>query len=1090
MKFKKALYALLTLVVFFTATLPDAYSQFGKNKVQYKVFDWKFIQSKHFDVYFSQGGYDLAQYTAFVAESSLASLSKNLDYNITARIPLVVFNSHNEFQQNNVIDEYLPEGVGGVTELFKNRILIPFEGNYEQFRHVIHHELFHAFMNDMFYGGSIQNVISKNITLAIPLWFSEGMAEYQSLNGLDKETDMFIRDAVLNNYLPPIEYNSGYLAYRGGQSFLSFIADTYGDYKMGELMSNIKGMNDVDMAFRETFKLGVEQLSEKWLKELKKTHWPEIAKREDVKDFAKMLTDHEKDGGFYNVAPTISPRGDKFAFISNRDDFFAVFLADVNNGRILDKVLQGNNTNNFEELQILTPGLSWSPDGKQLAISVKAGDKDAIFLIDSDDGDETKLPIELNSISFVEWSPKKDIIAFTGTNTKQSDLYVYNIMTNKLTNLTNDIFSDLSPSWTPDGKYIYFSSDRGKYTNRDSIPSDFKLWDYDVDRKDVYRIEVETGIIERITDSRDTKNGSVTFNEKGDKVLFVSDRNGISNIYLGEYDSLGKFSQRPITNSISPIDQLSLSKDSKKLLFVSLNQGGYDIYSLDNPFEKILDMDTLPPTEYVLKRKKEEQETAINVKKDTLVRDSLNLINDSNIVRNDSLQTGTDSLASDSSHTFTNKLTDSLKSATKKDSTSLYGNNIKIKFNDNKKDKNDLLADKFDSLNAANPNFKLENNINDDGSFRINNYKIKFTPDLVYGNAMYSSYYGVQGVAQISLSDMMGNHRITFLTSMVIDLKNSDYAVAYQYLAKRTDYGIGLYHTARFVSFQNPGNYYSELYRYRTIGADLSLSYPMTKFRRIDAGLSLMRITRENLDNGNEPMNYKYLFVPSISMVFDNTLFGYIYPERGEKYIISALVSPFSGYESSEFYSLMGDFRKYFKLGDNYTFAVRFNSGASFGVNPQKFYLGGIDNWINWQFENSTIPFGQSIDNYAFATMVTPLRGFNFNARTGSKFVLANIELRFPIFKYLILGALPLGFQNIMGAFFLDAGSAWDDTRKLQFIGSSPSGRAKTKDLLIAPGFGARIVFLGFPVRFDVAWRYNLQSFSDPMYMFSLGLDY
>ena len=336
----------------------------------------------------------------------------------------------------------------------------------------------------------------------------------------------------------------------------------------------------------------------------------------------------------------------------------------------------------------------------------------------------------------------------------------------------------------------------------------------------------------------------------------------------------------------------------------------------------------------------------------------------------------------------------------------------------------------------------------------------------------------------------MGNHRISFLTSMVIDLKNSDYAVAYQYLAKRVDYGVGLYHTARFVSFQNVGSPYSELYRYRTIGADINLSYPITKFRRIDAGLSLMRITRENLDNGNEPMSYKYLFVPSLSMVFDNTLFGYIYPERGEKYIISALVSPFSGAESSEFYSLIGDFRKYFKLGDNYTFAVRFNGGASFGVNPQKFYLGGIDNWINWQFENSTIPFGQSIDNYAFATMVTPLRGFNFNARTGSKFVLANIELRFPIFKYLILGALPLGFQNIMGAFFLDAGSAWDDTGKLQFIGSSPTGRAKTKDLLIAPGFGSRIVFLGFPVRFDVAWRYDLQKFSDPMYMFSLGLDF
>lgn len=1085
MNFKKTLYALLILGVFFTSSLNDAYAQFGKNKVQYKVFDWKFIQSKHFDVYFSQGGYDLAVYTSFVAESSLTSLSNNLDYNITNRIPIVVFNSHNEFQQNNVIDEFLPEGVGGVTELFKNRILIPFEGNYEQYRHVIHHELFHAFMNDMFYGGSIQNVISKNITLNVPLWFSEGMAEFQSLNGLDKETDMFIRDAVLNNYLPPIEYNGGYLAYRGGQSFLSFIADTYGEYKMGELMNNIKSLNDVDMAFRETFKLNVEQLSEKWLKELKKVHWPEIAKREDVKDFATMLTNHEKDGGFYNIAPTISPKGDKFAFISNRDDFFSVFLADVNNGKILDKILQGNNTNNFEELQVLTPGLSWSPDGKELAISVKAGDKDAIFLINADNGDEKWLPVELNSISYVEWSPFKNIIAFVGTNTKQSDIYTYDIKSNKLTNLTNDIFSDLSPSWSPDGKYIYFSSDRDSYINKDSIPADFKMWEHDVDRKDVYRVEVETGNIKRISNSRDTKNGSVTFNDKGDKVLFVSDRNGISNIYLGEFDSTGKFTDRPITNSISPIDQLSLSKDAKKLLFVSLNQGGYDIYSMDNPFDKRLEIDTLPNTQYVQRKIDSKKSLKIAERVDSLFKDSSMTFNKSD----GSDSTFFSSVFGDSTISGKKMSVDSLLNKDKIDSLSLYGDRIKIKFN-KKKEKEDVFDSKFDSIYSSNSNFNVVNNTSEDGSFRINDYKIKFTPDLVYGNALYSSYYGVQGVAQISLSDMLGNHRITFLTSMVIDLKNSDYAAAYQYLAKRIDYGVGLYHTARFVLYQRPGSPFSELYRYRTYGADINFSYPINKFRRIDAGLSLMRITRENLDNGSEPMDYKYLIVPSVNMVFDNTLFGYIYPERGEKYIITALASPYIGRESSEFYSLMGDFRKYFKLGDNYTFAMRFNGGASFGVNPQKFYLGGIDNWINWQFENSTIPFGESIDNYAFATMVTPMRGFNFNAQTGSKFILTNMELRFPIFKYLILGALPLGFQNIMGAFFLDAGSAWNDTRKLQFVGSSPSGRAKTKDLLIAPGFGARIIFLGFPVRFDVAWRYDLQKFSDPLYMFSLGLDY
>jgi len=297
---KTRLIIILSLLISLLAITDSAYSQFGKNKVQYKVFKWKFLQTPHFDVYFYQGEESLAQFAAVVAESSLASLSRNLQYNISNRIPLVIFQSHNDFQQNNIIDQYMPEGVGGVTELFKNRVLVPFEGKFEMFRHVIHHELLHAFMNDMFYGGSIQNIISKNITLSIPNWFSEGMAEYQSLNGIDKAEDMYIRDAIINNYLPPIEYADGYMAYRAGQSFFAYLADFYGDFKLGELMNNIKSRGNVEAGFKETFKLNIEELSERWLKEMNRIYWSDSKTREEITDFSKNLTDHTKSGFLKN----------------------------------------------------------------------------------------------------------------------------------------------------------------------------------------------------------------------------------------------------------------------------------------------------------------------------------------------------------------------------------------------------------------------------------------------------------------------------------------------------------------------------------------------------------------------------------------------------------------------------------------------------------------------------------------------------------------------------------------------------------------------------------------------------------------------
>lgn len=1032
-------------------------AQFGKNKVQYKDFKWSYLQSKHFDVYFYQDGYDLAEYTATVAESSLVSLSKNMDYNIGNRVPLIAFQSHNDFQQNNILDEFLPEGVGGVTELFKNRVLVPFEGNYSQYRHVIHHELTHAFMNDMFYGGSIQNIIAKNITLVFPGWFAEGMAEVQSLGGLDKETDMYIRDAVINDYLPPLDYLSGYFSYRGGQSFFAFLQDEYGRYKIGDLMNNIKASNDINEGFKETYKLDLDKLNDKWHKYEYKMYWADAKNREEVSDFAKMLTDHTKDGGFYNIAPKISPKGDKFAFISDRSDNFDVYLARTDNGEILDKLISGNTSSNFEELQILTPGLSWSPDGNKIAISVKAGEADAVFLIDVNSGDKVKLPVELTSISNVAWSPDKDYVAFVGTNGTESDLYTYNIKTYKLEPLTMDIFSDANPVWSPDGKSIIFNSDRGDYLKKSDLPIGFKMSKFDFESRGLYRIDVKTKEITKIVSEKGANINYVQFGKDGKRLLYVSDENGIYNIYSYEPDSTGAYISRPITNSLNPITQISLSKDEKKLLFVSMNKGGYDIYSIDNPFDRNIGKKTLEPTDFVRRHN-------LTI----AYKDSLGNINREPV--QDSLK---------------NKVP--VPVTIEKDTTSIYGNDITINFGDNEKDKRNAVKNYTDSTYAANPNFKLQDYQNPDGSFKINKYKIKFSPDLVYGNANYSSFYGVQGVASISLSDLMGEHRIFILTSMVIDLKNSDYALGYYYLPKRIDYGFMVYHTARFLYYDYGLG--DQLFRYTTLGGLVSLSYPLTKFKRFDASLGIMKVSEDNLDDSSYPSDSKTFLIPSLSYVYDNSTFGYIAPIKGSRYNITLMASPKIGNNGMEFESALLDYRKYFKLTDDFIFATRLSGGASFGSTPQRFYIGGVENWINRDFTHNNIPIS-NINEYAFSMAGLPLRGYDYDALSGSKYAIANLEFRFPVFKYLIFGFLPFGFANIQGNIFFDAGTAWTDNHAVKLFKKDENGTLVAQDLLMGTGYGFRVIFLGFPVRFDVAYSYNMKKFSQPKYYISLGLDF
>ena len=151
---------------------------FGKNKKQYEKFQWRYIQSANFDVYFHGDAEYVARYAALKAEDALRQIQDELSFSITKRIVLIIYSSHNQFQQTNVIDQFMTEGIGGVTELFKNRVVIPFEGDYAKFRHVVHHELVHAVINDMFYGGSVQSLINNSGTAILPLWMNDGYAEY------------------------------------------------------------------------------------------------------------------------------------------------------------------------------------------------------------------------------------------------------------------------------------------------------------------------------------------------------------------------------------------------------------------------------------------------------------------------------------------------------------------------------------------------------------------------------------------------------------------------------------------------------------------------------------------------------------------------------------------------------------------------------------------------------------------------------------------------------------------------------------------------------------------------------------------------
>ena len=395
---------------------------FGQNKVQYREFDWDFISSPNFDVYYYGDQIELATFTMEAANEAYEQIGKHLRWNLKKRVPIIVYHSHNEFQQNNAVGVYMSEGIGGVTELFKNRVVIPFEGDYKAFRHVIHHELVHAMINDLIYGGRMQNVASGQVTWSMPLWANEGLAEYLSSNW-DTEADMVIRDLAINERIPTVKELEYYLAYKGGQSVWRFIAKKYGREKIGEVFQSMKRLRSAEKGFKSAIGMDYEELTEQWHKYIKKEFYPDVAGRDEVKDIAKKLTDHKKEKNVYNISPSISPDGGQIAYLTNNMSYFDIDLMDALTGKKIKKLIKGSRSLDFEELKFLQPGISWSPDSKRIVFAAKSGSRDALYLVDVASGDKEKIPFDLDGVFSAAWSPSGKKLAFVGYENGASDIY-------------------------------------------------------------------------------------------------------------------------------------------------------------------------------------------------------------------------------------------------------------------------------------------------------------------------------------------------------------------------------------------------------------------------------------------------------------------------------------------------------------------------------------------------------------------------------------------------------------------------------------------------------------------------------------------
>ena len=1080
------------------------YFVFGKNRVQYEQFDWRFIETEHFDIYYYDSkNYHLAQFTAETLEPALKQLQEDLGSQLTDRIPVIIYDSHSDFAQTNVVP--LPvdaQGIGGVTDKFKNRMTQPFMGDYADFRRTLHHELVHAYINDVYYGGNIQSIMQNNIQLVFPLWFEEGLAEYMA-QGWDTQTDMFMRDAIINNYLPPLTRLGGFFAYRGGQSFWYFIEAEYGRQKITEIMERIRTTRNIRQSLVQSLGLNIEEISDRWKEFYRQRYLPEVADRQTLSSAATQITTRARSGS-YNTSPAISPNGDRIAMITNRRGIFDVVIVDANTGERQKTLIRGADSPMFEELNILNPNLTWSPDGSKIALSSLSQGRYNLAIVDVATGSSETIRFPTtDAMNSVAWSPDGRKIAFDGNIGPYQDIFVYNLETQDFQNLTGDIFTDKEPAWGPDSETIYFVSNRGNNLRPATRLAGYSgMISDDFFQTDLYSIRIGSNRIERLTNTPGWSESQPAVTRDG-RMVFVSDQNGIPNIY--EYD-LSSRTVAPLTDLRAGVMQISISYDGSRLAFNALNEGYPDIFLLRSPFANRIDRQ-LTPNQWAQNRmdsRPGDLVPALGYTQRMIANRSTGNQSSTRFIDTPQADLKQEQLADE-------RDTDQQEVEEKKEEEREERRTDRIDFR-NYQFGETVVQDTTIQLRDDPRRFDPDDNVNEDGYYTPSEYRLQFSPDFSYAAGNLSTYHGSSAFAFFTLSDLFGDHQLALGTNLVFDLRNSDYTIQYGYLRNRTNFFASFFHQSR--NFQT---FFGDLLRFRTYGFSVDFQYPFNRYQRIDYGLTGIGIARDissafiAIGDATLTNDRSYFLYPQFSFTADYTIPGFITPSGGSRYSLQLAGSPPLGYDNPEFATLLGDYRRYFNLGSRYSYAMRGAGAVSVGRDAQTFFMGGMLGWLNQRWSDVRIPTERLADTF-FTLPATPVRGHKYNTVFGDKFTLINQEFRFPLFAAILPGPVPvIPLYNITGLAFFDVGTSWSNS--LDFRVAEPEeviidgstgqvregtpqlgdffGTVMDGDILIGAGFGLRTILLGLPFRYDIGWPYYRSGFdSSPIHYFSIGIDF
>ena len=1070
--------------------------EFGKNRVQYSEFDWVFYRFEQFDIYFYRGNDELAAQVAHMAHGELPKIESLLDAPLDERVQILVFNNLSDLQQSNVNSNSEEDyNTGGVTRISGRRLFLHFNGNFLDLRKDLRSGLAEVVLSNMIYGSFTQS-IRNSALLNLPEWYTEGLISYI---GYADETriENEIRDAYRNKRYKNINALIGADARYAGHSLWSYIADTYGQKVIKNVVYMAIVNRNIESGFLYILGKDLEQIERDWKDYLKDRY----RDKEVMEAYPDKPAFKAKKGEMITQM-AVSDDGRYLAYVSQKFSRYKLFLYDYEKDK--RRVLQTKGFRIAQNADYSYPLLAWHPESKILAMFTEEKGFTYLSFYNTEDKKwQKKTFFKFDKILSFEYSDDGKKFLLSAHKDGQSDIFIYTILNTKVEQLTNDMYNDLYPTFVQNDRRVIWSSNRPV----DTLYQNGKTTGYMAKSHDLFAMpasepDEDTTAILRVTRSANTNEIRAREYAPG-YVAFLSDHDRVQNRHLIKIDSsiafvdtithyAYSFKEYDMTDYGMSLLNHAYMPDRETNLDLALIKGRYRLYE----------------TEYLWPEDLVEEPLSAKEREIEILKEL-----------NDTIFSGT---SSDIPLYYPGVNPAQFE-------VNIYDYQFESVEEQKKAPKNQELVPKELTKILPSPEAVLRQEPKDLEIPPKRNYFLSFFQDdftvrfdNMFDNPQYQRFTGfVSGDLlnagfniqfKVGVIDLMHDYRIIAgMRTNFQPLSGTSLTPNATFLIGVGDYKDRLDKEYLFTRSSQVliGNF-NDYTRIITNQFMWRTSWPLNPVAalkgdigyRIDNTISLAR----DVNSLNEPTFKQDYLVARAAYVYDNTR------KVGLNLYDGLRVKLFTEYYRNLYRSPTGlhtagiDARNYTLIHRNLVWANRFAAGTSFGPEKLIHIMGGVDNQFSPDFEPTT-PIATE-NNYIFQTLVTNMRGFYQNVRNGNSFGVFNSELRWPMFSYLFRRPIRSDFiKSFQVVGFFDAGTAWNgpspwsnenilNTRVI-FNGETIDDAnvvvtldSQKNPIVYSYGFGLRTRLFGYYLRFDWAWPVEDGVVLDREFMFSIGTDF